>query len=129
MTKDKVLKIIDEVYPKIEKHYGFSKFQECTPYIELHKNIYEKYSGEDGAQGEEDKCHAEYCSMLNEISVYYPQMKSRKMIIQTLIHEYIHYLQSPVWFKRYYDKYGHDYTTHPYEIEAVNEEKNYKLFI
>ena len=48
MTKDKVLKIIDEVFPKIEKHYGFSKFQECTPYVELHKNIYEKYSGEEG---------------------------------------------------------------------------------
>ena len=129
MTKDKVLKIIDEVYPKIEKHYGFSKFQECTPYIELHKNIYEKYSGEDGASGVEDGCHAEYCSMMNEISIYYPNMKSKRMIIETLIHEYIHYLQSPIWFKRYYDKYGHDYTTHPYEIAAVNEEKNYKLFI
>ena len=129
MTKDKVLKIIDEVFPKIETHYGFSKFQECTPYVELHKNIYEKYSGEEGASGDEDGCHAEYCSMMNEISIYYPNMKSRKMIIETLIHEYIHYLQSPTWFKRYYDQYGHDYTTHPYEIEATSFEKDYKLFI
>ena len=129
MIKEKVQNIIDEVFPKIEKHYGFSKFQECTPYVELHKNIYEKYSGEEGASGVEDGCHAEYCSMMNEISIYYPNMKSKRMIIETLIHEYIHYLQSPIWFKRYYDKYGHDYTTHPYEIAAVNEEKNYKLFI
>ena len=129
MTKDKVLKIIDEVFPKIENHYGFSKFQECPPYVELHKNIYEKYSGEEGASGDEDGCHAEYCSMMNEISIYYPNMKSRKMIIETLIHEYIHYLQSPTWFKRYYDQYGHDYTTHPYEIEATSFEKDYKLFI
>ena len=83
MIKEKVQNIIDEVFPKIEKHYGFSKFQECTPYVELHKNIYEKYSGEEGASGEEDSCHAEYCSMLNEISIYYPQMKSRKMVIET----------------------------------------------
>ena len=102
MIKEKVQNIIDEVFPKIEKHYGFSKFQECTPYVELHKNIYEKYSGEEGAQGDEDSCHAEYCSMMNEISIYYPNMKSKKMVIQTLIHEYIHYLQSPTWFKRYY---------------------------
>ena len=74
MTKDKVLKIIDEVFPKIETHYGFSKFQECTPYVELHRNIYEKYSGEEGASGDEDGCHAEYCSMMNEISIYYPKI-------------------------------------------------------
>ena len=129
MIKEKVQNIIDEVFPKIEKHYGFSKFQECTPYVELHKNIYEKYSGEEGASGDEDGCHAEYCSMMNEISIYYPNMKSRKMIIETLIHEYIHYLQSPTWFKRYYDQYGHDYTTHTYEIEATSFEKDYKLFI
>ena len=129
MIKEKVQNIINEVFPKIEKHYGFSKFQECTPYVELHRNIYEKYSGEEGASGDEDGCHAEYCSMMNEISIYYPNMKSRKMIIETLIHEYIHYLQSPTWFKRYYDQYGHDYTTHPYEIEATSFEKDYKLFI
>ena len=62
MTKDKVQKIINEVLPKIENYYGFSKFQECTPYVELHKNIYEKYSGEEGSDGEESGCHAEYCS-------------------------------------------------------------------
>ena len=102
MKESTVKKIINEVFPKIEKHYGFSKFQE-------------------------------YCSMLNEItiyeiSIYYPQMKSRKMVIQTLIHEYIHYLQSPTWFKRYYNM-GHDYVSHPYEKEAISYEKDYKLFI
>ena len=42
MTEKKVKQIIEEIYPKIEKHYGFSKFQECTPYVELHKNIMTK---------------------------------------------------------------------------------------
>ena len=128
MTKNKVQEIINEVLPKIENYYGFSKFQECTPYVELHKNIYEKYSGEEGATGDEDGCHAEYCSDMNEITVYYPNMKSKKMVIQTLIHEYIHYLQSPIWFKRYYTM-GHDYVSHPYEKEAISYEKDYIKFI
>lgn len=127
MTEQKVNDIINEVFPKIEKHYGFSKFHECTPYVETHRNIYERYSGEEGAQGEEDGCHAEYCNMNNEIIVYYPNMKSRKHIIETLVHEYQHYLQSPSWFKRYYNM-GYDYGNHPYEVAAYNEEKNWKLF-
>ena len=58
MTQRQVIKIINEVYPKIEKHYGYSKFiPECTPYVELHYNIYARYSGEPEARGEEDKCH------------------------------------------------------------------------
>ena len=54
MTEQKVNDIINEVYPKIEKHYGFSKFHECTPYVETHRNIYERYSGEEGMEGDED---------------------------------------------------------------------------
>ena len=56
MTESKVKEIINEVFPKIEKHYGFSKFQECTPYVETHRNIYEKYSGIEGSSGDEDSC-------------------------------------------------------------------------
>ena len=127
MTKEELQKIVDEVYPKIEKHYGISKFQECTPYVELHRNIYEKYSGEEGMEGDENGCHAEFCDMLNEITIYYPNMKDREMVIKSLVHEYQHHLQSPIWFKRYYTM-GHDYISHPYEVEATNEEKNWVLF-
>ena len=42
MNKKQVKNIIKEILPKIEKHYGFSKFQECTPYVEVAYNIYEK---------------------------------------------------------------------------------------
>ena len=127
MTRKEVNKIVKEVLPKIEKHYGFSKFQECTPYVELHYNIYEKYSGIKGMKGDEDGCHAEYCNVNNEITIYYPNMKDRKHVIQSLVHEYQHYLQSPSWFKRYYNM-GHDYVSHPYEIAAYAEEKNWEIF-
>tara|TARA_B100001057_G_C22536636_1_gene827908 strand:+ start:98 stop:484 length:387 start_codon:yes stop_codon:yes gene_type:complete len=127
MTKKEVQKIVNEVYPKIEKHYGISKFQECTPYVELHRNIYEKYSGEEGMEGDENDCHAEFCDMLNEITIYYPNMKDREMVIKSLVHEYQHHLQSPIWFKRYYNM-GHNYTTHPYEVDATSKEKEWVLF-
>ena len=126
MTKEKVNDIIKEVYPKIEKYYGYSKFYDCTPYVELHHNIYARYSGEEDAQGDEDGCHAEFDNTDNSIVVYYPNMKSRKHIIETLIHEYQHYLQSPSWFTRYYNM-GHSYSDHPYEVAAFNAEKDWRL--
>ena len=128
MTLQEVKKVIEEVYPKIEAHYGYSKFTpECTPYVETHYNIYARHSEEPEAQGEQDGCHAEYDRLDNSIVVYYPNMVSRKHIIETLVHEYQHYLQSPSWMKRYYDM-GYKYDNHPYEIAAYKEEKNWKVF-
>ena len=124
-----VQKIVKEVYSEIENHYGFSKFfPECTPYIEYEQSIYGRLSGEedDGTMGEESP-HAEFDRMDNSIVIYYPKMVSRKHIIQTLIHEYQHYLQSPLWMKRYYTM-GYEYHNHPYELFAYNEEKNWVLF-
>jgi len=50
MNKNSVQNIINEVYPKIEKYYGYSKYHECTPYIELHHNIYIRITGDDYEQ-------------------------------------------------------------------------------
>ena len=47
MNKEKIQLIIDEVYPKIEKHYGYSKYHNCTPYVELHHNIYIRITGDE----------------------------------------------------------------------------------
>lgn len=128
MTLQEVKKVIEEVYPKIEAHYGYSKFTpECTPYVETHYNIYARYSGEPEAQGDEDGCHAEYDRTDNSIVIYWPNMKSRKHIIETLVHEYQHYLQSPSWMKRYYDM-GYRYDNHPYELAAYKEENNWEIF-
>jgi len=129
MRSQTVQKIVNEIFPKIEKHYGYSKFiPECSPYVELHHNIYERLSGEscEDTDGEQSP-HAEFDRIDNSIVLYYPNMVSRKHIIQTLIHEYQHYLQSPVWMERYYNM-GYDYNNHPYEVQAYNEEKNWILF-
>jgi len=86
-------------------------------------------SGEedDGTMGEQSP-DAEYCSMENAIFIYYPKMKSKKHLIETLVHEYQHYLQSPSWMKRYYNM-GYNYNDHPYEVAAYDEEKNWKKFV
>lgn len=130
MKLETIQRIVREVYPKIEKYYGFSKFfPETTPYIEYETSIYGKLSGEedDGTFGEQSP-HAEFDRMDNSIVIYYPKMVSRKHIVQTLVHEYQHYLQSPLWMTRYYNM-GYDYHNHPYEVAAYKEEENYTKFI
>lgn len=120
--------IVDKVFPLIEDFYGMSKFQECTPYVEYDTSIYARLSGEedDGSMGEECP-DAEYDNITNSIVIYYPKMKSVKHLIQTLVHEYQHYLQSPSWMKRYYNM-GYNYNDHPYEVAAYKEEENWERF-
>ena len=125
MDIQKIKLIVKEILPKIRLKYGYSKFAETTPYVEYEKSIYARLAGEDddGALGEECP-DAEYDRIDNSIVIYYPQMTSRKQIIETLIHEYQHYLQSPSWFTRYYNM-GFEYNNHPYEIAATKEELNW----
>ena len=131
MNKADIQKIIDEVYPKIEKYYGYSKYHNCTPLVELHHNIYTRVTGDNYDQSilEESECNpdAEFDRQENTIVIYWPKMASKQSIIVSLIHEYQHYLQSPIWFKRYY-KMGHEYDTHPYELAATKAESNWKIF-
>jgi len=112
MDLSKVKKIVEEILPKVVDKYGFSKFAECTPYVEYERMTHG------------DTPHAEYDNITNSIIIYYPKMRSKKQIIQTLIHEYQHYLQSPSWMTRYY-RMGYRYDNHPYEIAAYNEEVNW----
>ena len=55
MNINKIKEIVQEVFPKIELKYGYSKFAECTPYVEYEKSIYARLSGEedDGELGED----------------------------------------------------------------------------
>tara|TARA_Y100001973_G_C5013138_1_gene239353 strand:- start:100 stop:489 length:390 start_codon:yes stop_codon:yes gene_type:complete len=125
MEKENVKNIVNKIYPKIKKVYGLSKWNDF-PKVEIHRNIYERVSGIEGMEGEEN-AQAEHCRYSNTIYIYYSEIKNIKHIIQCLLHEYRHYLQSPSWHTRYY-LMGYDYTNHPYELEAKEEEKNWKQF-
>lgn len=129
MKLEKAIKITEEVMEKIENHYGLSKYWDTTPYIEFEKSIYAKLMDEPtvGKNDGEDIPKAEFDLTENTISIYYPQIKNKKDLIKTLVHEYQHYLQCPAWFGRYY-KMGYHYGNHPYEVEATEAEKDWKLF-
>ena len=128
MNELKCKNIIEEVYEDIKNYYGRSKHQSEFPTIELHHNIYVRLTGEEDAEGDCDP-DAEYDREENTIVIYYPKAKNKQWILETLIHEYTHYLQDGKEMKRMYDEEGHEYDTHPFELEAIAAEKDWKLFV
>ena len=72
MTLEKIKELTDKIYPKIEKHYGMSKFQKCTPWIDFEHSIYARLMGEPDVQPEdgEQNPDAEYDSEDNLIILY-----------------------------------------------------------
>ena len=96
--------------------FGLSKHYEHYPYMEIDMD-------EDGMCGE-------FIGYNNEIIICPTAMDTIDEFIETVIHEYTHYMQSPTWYTRYANKKIEltaeefaDYLlrgdpTHPYEIEA-----------
>ena len=61
----------------------------------------------------------EWVSTDNEIIVYIDEIEDLEEYIKTIIHEYVHYLQSPIWYSRHWNrKPNQKYFDHPYEAEA-----------
>jgi len=112
-------RLADKYLKNCEKVYGLSKFHETPPYIEFQPYVHSVYT-------EDDNPIAEYIFDYNTIVIYYKNINSAEDLAQTIVHEYQHYLQSPSWMTRYYNM-GHNYSDHPYEIAAFNEEKNWRL--
>ena len=50
-----------------------------------------------------------------------------EQIISSLLHEHTHTLQDQKEFKKLYDK-GYNYGNHPFELEALEAEKNWKNY-
>ena len=119
MKKSEVESLSKDYLSKLKKYYGVSKFQTTTVYLSIETSRYSKIEGKN--------VDGEYCAVLNEIVVYWRNIKSEEHLYKTLIHEYQHYLQSPRWMTRYY-KMGHTYKTHPYELASKRAEKQYKRF-
>ena len=62
-----------------------------------------------------------------KIFIYFPYIYDKIDQIKALLHEYTHYLQ-PRYGYEFYTELGFKYKNHPYELEAISEEQNYKLF-
>ena len=120
MNKKEINNIVNQYYPLISKDYN------CNAKVELHKNIYERLSGEKGMTGE---VHAsgEYDWSKNKIYLYTSKMYNEEDILRSLIHECVHSTQSKLLFDIYYE-FGYNYDTHPYEMKARNAEENWKEY-
>ena len=120
MTNKEINKIVNQYYPLISKDYN------CNAKVELHKNIYERLSGEKGMNGEV-RASGEYDWSKNKIYIYTSKMYNEEDILRSLIHECVHSTQSKVLFDKYYE-IGETYDTHPFEIQARNAEENWKEY-
>jgi len=71
-----------------------------------------------------EPAHGQYCPYDNKLFIYHNNCPTVKLVIQTVIHEYTHYMQ-PVKTKyhKLMDIYGYD--KHPMEIEAREMEQEY----
>ena len=127
MYKNEVKKIVNEVYPLIKQYYGKSKFNSKAPKINYHHNIFARITGVAEAEGDCSPS-AEFEHETNTIWIYYPEMKNEQDIIQTIIHEYVHYLQDKSEMKRLYDEEGYEYDNHPFELEAIKAESDWEIF-
>ena len=125
MESKKILQIANKVYPNIRAYYGLGKKE--YPPIEVHKNIFARLSGEPDMEGD-DPADAEFDRKENKLFIYSDFNNSVEDVIRGVIHEYIHYLQSGSWMKRYYSM-GYTYGNHPYEIDAKKAEEDWKLFV
>ncbi|MGI9549507.1 MAG: hypothetical protein ACR2M7_06015 [Bdellovibrionales bacterium] len=104
---------IRNIFDKCKSHLGLSKYQSEYPSLDFNYN-------------EDELMGGYFCHDLNEMEITYQGFDDSSACAEhyakLVYHEFIHYHQSPAWFKRYYKYHGHDYLTHPYEVEAYGRE-------
>ena len=118
---------VEKSYPKIRNYY--SPDIEDWPEVDYSwPNVYARYSKNPKMEGE-DPASAEFVRKDHKIYIYLSHIPDIEQLVRSLIHEYIHFLQSESWMKRYYKSGGYEYHNHPYEIKATEEERNWQKFI
>jgi len=108
---------LHSAFQKIISHYGQSKWTQFCQ-TSLSSTIQVKVSW------------GEFHDETEEIILNIARCNKMSQTINTMIHEYQHYLQPRNgWYDRHF-KNGHTYDSHPYEIEA-NEiaARDWKLFV
>jgi hypothetical protein len=123
VSKKDIKSIVERVYPQIVKDLG--RARKGTPKVEIHSNIYARYSGmadHPGGEGEQ----AEFVIEENTIYLYSAALKSEEDVIRSLLHEYTHAKQDPKKIKKGREK---GYMNDPTEKEARKAENNWKKYL
>jgi len=118
MTENKVITLANIAFAKISAKYGYSKFHNTLPYLDIDDSPF---------SDAESDAFGEYDSSENTLVLYWKKIETKEDLIKTILHEYQHYLQSPSWYTRYF-KMGYEYSDHPYEIDAYAEELKWETF-
>lgn len=119
MTEESVIELAHVIFSKVSKYYGYSNFHSSVPILEIDESPYSDAIGDS---------FGEYSFSENVLVIYWKKIESKEDLIRTILHEYQHYLQSPIWYTRYFTM-GYGYNNHPYEIAAYTEELNWKKFL
>lgn len=117
-------KVVKRVYPKIVKDLGGS-----VKKVEVHPNIWDRIGavGVEDLKREQGNPNAQYDPDDNIIYIYSEVTNNLEQIIRSLLHEHTHTIQDQKEFKKFYDK-GYNYGNHPFELEALEAEKNWKNY-
>jgi len=127
VSREEVQSIVDRVFPQIVENRGPGR--QGVPKIELHADIYARYSGTPGMRGEVSKeAKAEFVDEENAIYVYFPNMTSEEDIIRSILHEYEHAHQDPKKYEMYREQ-GFDGLDNPYEVDARRAEEKWRKYL
>ena len=128
MSEEEVQSIVDRVYPQIVRDRGVPPQTQREPIVELHRDIYARYSDIKGMKGEvSEEAKAEFVDEDNTIYVYYPNMTNEEDIIRSILHEYEHARQDPKKYEKY-RKAGFDGLDNPYEKAARKAEEGWRKY-
>lgn len=118
MNKKEIEKLSVKYLNECVKLFGESKYYSHTPYLSLESSpIADDYDPD---------LKGEFVKEENEMIVYFRNIRSKEDLARTIIHEYTHYLQSPIWLARYNNECFYD--ENPYEKQAfLAEDLNWKL--
>lgn len=100
------------VFRWCKKNIGINRRYKLQVALSVRKNYFEPES------------YGAFDAELNEVIFYYNNVKSLKLLITTIIHEYQHSLQ-PIKTKYYVYSKKYGYWKNPLEIDARNAEKKY----
>jgi len=130
MSEEEVQSIVDRVYPQIVRDRGVPPQTQREPIVELHADIYARYSDIKGMKGEvSEEAKAEFVDENNAIYVYYPNMKNEEDVIRSLLHEFEHAHQDPEEYEAYRKQKEYDGQSNPHEVAARKAEEKWKNYL
>ena len=124
LNQSQIERLIKRVYPKIVKDLG----GDAKP-VEVYDNIWDRLGAVavDDLKEEQGNPNAQYDPDADIIYIYSEVTNTPEQIIRSLLHEHTHTIQDQKEFKKLYDK-GYEYSNHPFELEALEAEKDWKRY-